>query len=75
MEVTAEYTILTDQITLDAFKSHLDKGEKDDLYKILRDNKDPRKTQKINYKASNFKADGVSITGSVKTQSGKDKWI
>ena len=75
MKVDAKYYILTDDATLNTFQSQLNKGEKDDLYKILQNNKDPRQTQSIDYLVDNFKANGDSIDGKIKENIGKDKWV
>ena len=73
--VDAKYYILTDDITLNTFKSHLQKGEKEDLYEILKNNKDPRQTQGIDYLVNNFKADGQPLTEVVTAIAGVDEWI
>jgi len=74
--VDAKYYILTHDDTFKAFKSHLDKEEKDDVYKILQNNRDPRWTQSINYLVDNFKADGESITANkIEEKTREDRWI
>ncbi|GAA3628594.1 hypothetical protein [Flavivirga jejuensis] len=65
MTVDAEYYILTDAATLKAFKDHMKAGEKNEVYKILKTNKDPRKAKKVDYVAAQFKADGESVSGMV----------
>jgi len=76
MKVDAKYYILTDDDTLKAFEFHLAKEEKDELYKILQNNRDPRQTQGVDYLANNFKADGESVGGGIVTaRADKDEWI
>lgn len=75
MTVDAKYIILTDEVTLNFFKSNLENGDAGELYKILQNNEDPRQTQSVNYLANGFRADGVDVSGEVKARADKDEWI
>lgn len=46
------------------------------MFKLLKNNEDPRQTEQVDYLADNFKADGVIIGDhEVEAEAGKDEWI